>query len=293
MSATKKETEQPVSSFSIEGQVNADYSHVREDFQQSGVSFPNIMAFDYEPKPDQQIPLVLIKKNWEEMSDVVKAQLDLTEGITRFNKNSTEVMKGIEKCRFVVLTYPKVYGMSRIDDREVISPLQQNENFSQSGRKSVARVFLALITPDNELVIDESGDPQIFTLKLTSTKVSLFLYQTKDKSAKTLNDLCDALAEAYNKESNEFLAHLVSVRITAEHCIFGSKAKGFSDGCKFVLDGSARALKPEIQQKINDFINTKKNKDLFKDPFRLGKPEIANDSENVVSDGDELAGIPF
>jgi hypothetical protein len=183
-----------------------------------------------------------------------------------------------------------MYAMDK--ETKEVHPLQKGQKLKTLNRVTAARLLLAMVIGD-EVVLDNDGNPQIFTLKLTSTKTSLIGGDRDAVGASTIHSLNKSLAE-YFKVKRQWLTHLVSVNIKVSPQKFTSSENGKSSvGVMFSLDGGAKALSPDNQKVLFDLVSSEDFKELAADPFHLnGKVEADNGFEAVeVDDSDN--GIPF
>ena len=258
----------------------------------SGESFPVIMAANYAPKIKEQVSLCLLADKTNDMSEDELASLKLTPSVVQYGDNEDcHILTGLNnENRFVILAKPDLYVMDK-GDKKVLSRLQKGMKLGAI--ITVAKLYLAVLKTDGSLVMDQSNDqPQIFTLKLTSTKTKL-IFDNRDPKASTIDSLNRALKIHYKSANN--LVHLVSVSIVANPTKFTSStdAKQSSVGIMFAFDGAAKPLSDCNQKMISALVQSDRFIELSSNPFGiLGTKEPVDDSDEAESE-DNPSCLPF
>jgi len=268
----------------IDGAINTQYG---VESGQSGQRYPAIQASSYEPKANEDIVLILSEGSVEAMNPDYAAKV-VSDSISV--DYCDRLMFTINPlARFVVLAMPRMFSMDKATKE--IFPLAKGQKLKPLNRVTAARLLLAMIIGD-ELVVDTDGNPQIFTLKLTSTKTNLIGGDRDAVGASTIHSLNKSLGEHF-KAKSQWLTHLVSINIKAIPDKFINLETGKSKvRTLFSLAGGAKALSSDNQRVLFNLITSDDFKALAADPFHLsGKVAAADGFEPVTfDDSDE---IPF
>ena len=108
-------------------------------------------------------------------------------------------MYQIKDLRWVFLTIPKVFLLDK--KTKQISYPERGIKLAGTSKVTIAKCFLACISGDN-LVLDVDGLPQIFTLKLTSTKTQLIGNLDNQGETHTLNSINTSLQKYLSSREN-------------------------------------------------------------------------------------------
>lgn len=187
-------------------------------------------------------------------------------------------------CRFVILGIPKVF----IYDKETgeYSHPQRGVRLAGTGKVTATRIPMAVIKPNGEFILDGEGQPQVFTLKLTSSKTALLNGDKYDPEFKSITGLNKAL-QAHFKKSRASLTHLVSVGLGVAPKKFTSRQGDQSSiGIMFTLEGNAKPL-PESDQGLTFALVAQEDfKAFLADPFRLKAQQAkADEDANATVEG--------
>lgn len=185
--------------------------------------------------------------------------------------------KIVSPVRWIFLNIPRIFVQDK-DNKEVFVPEKGIKLFG-TNRVTVAKCFLACQVGD-ELLLDIEGMPQIFTLKLTSTKTQLIGYGDglKERTILSLNREIQK-----NLKTKDNLVHLVSVNIQPTVKKFVSSHSGKSSlGVDFELVGNAKVLLEFHQQQIFDLVNNQEVADILNDPFGLKLKNDLNSLNNSL-----------
>ncbi len=240
---------------------------------QLGQQFPAIQADNYQPRSlDEQIDFCISEESYQLMED--SSPLFNTEIIKcYFGRESVMMHKIISPVRWVFLTMPKIFLMDK-KTKEISYP-QKGMRLAGTNKVTVAKCFLACLAEDN-LILDTEGKPQIFTLKLTSSKTELVGYGNSDPEMKTLVRFNSALQKHYKVRGNLNLLHLASLKLMVNPKEFTSRESGESSfGVMFTIDGGGKSLSEEQQQQVFELISSEEIKAVFDDPFRLKQSQAS------------------
>lgn len=278
---------------------------------QARQSYPFIQATNYEPKlftkkeVDKMEPgsFVQIGANYYSAPKIGMSpdsydlllpaeseRLALQPDSFMFGSNESILFLVPDDVRFVILCQPKLFKLNKEDKK--ISPLVKGDKLAGTKNVTVSRLLLGMIK-DDQLVLDGEGNPQIITLKLTSTKTSLLGRANEKTDQKTIYKLNQSVIEHYSAPKNSWTTHLVSVNIAAMPHVFVSASNESSVGVMFTID-NAKPLPAEAQTQMHRFVTSEEFKELAADPFRLNhKEEVA--AEDVPPGGTEpsFEDIPF
>ena len=181
-----------------------------------------------------------------------------------YGRESVLMHEIVSPVRWIFLNIPRIFVQDK-KTKEVSLPEKGVKLFG-TNKVTIAKCFLACLI-DNKLVLDGDGKPQIFTLKLTSSKTQLIGYQDKTESRTILS--LNREIQKYSKTKDN-LVHLVSVDLQAKVKEFTSTHTGDSSlGVMYELVGNAKVLQPEQQQQIFNLISNEDIRALLDDPFEL------------------------
>lgn len=263
--------------------LNADYAIASESSSQR---YPAIQATVYKPgSMREKIQLALAKESVDILTPEQQKLINAEHGIFALaNGDDVELFTLPDTVRFSILAMPRVLGLDK--KTGVVSPIQKGEKLGgNGGRVTVSRLLLAMIV-DDQIVLDDDGNPQIFTLKLKSTNTTLIGNQ-KNPDEGTIHSLNQSVGKLLNKP-NQWLTHLVSVSIEAKPVKRQSKLSSEASlATEFVLNPNAKALPKEAQKKLFEFVSTDEFKALAADPFGLNKGKDAEEFTVLGGDFDE------
>lgn len=270
----------------------AAYAVEVDDF----TSYPAIQATNYRPLSlKDKIQLCIAESSYEKMDD--EALTSLSEhgemGVAVFDREGTEtsIIKLGDGIRFVALGIPSIFLLDKEENK--ILPRDKKVTLGKgSGVVTVTRLPLLVVLPDGNLLLNGNGEPQIFTLKLKSSKTMLVTGNRKDKEFKCLKDVQKGLQKHYRLSSRQGCLHLASLSIVAKPSMF-SDGKDSSLGVLFALNGGARELSKEKVLPIVQLMQQPETMQLLKDPFNLGAGPTAEslpeDESTQTYDGE----IPY
>lgn len=275
--------------------VGADYAI---DGESGGASYPWIQADNYRPSnAKSKIAIGITAESLalagsEILSDAVNMES------ASYDDEGTEVEFGYFDIgvRWVILAKPRTLGMHKATGE--IVPLAKG--MKGRGEITVCRLLLGCIVGD-ELVMDDDGNPQIFTLKLKSSKTA-FIGSDRDKdfgvsrnnNHRTIAQLNDALLKRANGKPGQWLGHTVSVELGAVAEKFSNADGESSLGIRFIFpEGSiARPLPKRVLDKVFKFITTDEFKTLARNPFARPQQQVEPTPTSLAVDED-FDEMPF
>lgn len=269
-----------------------DFQGINPNFavaSSEGPAYPWLQATDYQPRNGStKISLVLPEDAVEliDPSELDKIKFEPAEIATDSGNTPAFVPQNI---RWVILGYPKSF---KIDKEGKVSTIEKGVKWNGEF-KSVARVFLAAVV-DDRFILDNTGQIQIFTLKLKGLKTEFV--RSSDPNVRTIQTLNEAICKAYKKRG--WMAYLVSVELEVVPRQFKMmNGSSSSWGCYFQFkEGSgARPLPEALQAQAHSFVTSDEFLSLANDPFNINGETSPEESEPSfvpsVSDNDD--GIPF
>jgi hypothetical protein len=250
--------------------------------EQSGNTYPALQLDNYRPSSlETPLRLVLSPESAGLLDDEAAKLLKLTQIACDFGEGEKEMHHISAPVRFVILSMPKKFSYDK-DTKKVFKEYEEG-----SGRVSIARILLGAMV-DKKLLLASDGTPQIFTLKLTSTKTNLIINK-KDKDAKTIASLNTTLQNHY-KAAGSWLTHLVSVDLKPYVYIATSAAnkKDSSKTTGFQLVGDASPLSAAQQADVFHLISSDGFKALAADPFGIDRKAVDSSVSQSVPYFDEI-----
>lgn len=248
-------------------QINLDYT---AKSNLSGQRYPALQSTDYQPRSLSEQPgFCLSSDSADLLTPDANSQVLNGEVIECHYGRDTVLMYQIQELRWIFLNIPQVFFLDK--NTKQISYAERGMKLAGSGKVTIARCFLACLSGDN-LVLDADGLPQIFTLKLTSSKTQLIGYLDNQAETNTIISLNTSLQKHFKSRDN--FIHLVSVKLAVKPKEFTSSVSGDSSlGIMFEIDDEPQVLPSEAQQKIFDLINLEDTQALFDDPFGLKRTQ--------------------
>lgn len=205
----------------------------------------------------------------EDSCDLLSSEHNLSTDIVEcyYGRESILMHQIIAPVRWIFLNIPRIFICDK-NTKEISLPEKGVKLFG-TNKVTIAKCFLACLN-DEDLVLDIDGLPQIFTLKLTSSKTQL-IGDLQNPENQTILSLNRELQKHLKTRDN--LVHLVSVNLEANAREFVSNHSGDSSlGVNFELVGNAKVLSQKHQEQIFNLISNEEIQALFADPFGL-KPE--------------------
>jgi len=274
--------------------LNASYGIAEES---SGQRYPAVQAATYQPHPDDEgkpVPLVLSEDSMALLGDDWAAHCPIETTTCRYGKEREEMVKIPDNIRWVALGRPRMFAMKK-DDKS-IHALQKGVRLKENGMVTATRLLLCAVV-NGHIIEAADGSPQLFTLKLTSTKSKLVDGDRNDPDFSCLASLNNSLCKAY-KLRKQSLLHLASVSIQAIATEI-SNATEASMGVIFQFKGGAKALPDADQKRMFMLAQSDEVKEFLSDPFNLaGKTASPDDAPQAPVDNDaaeveDYDDIPF
>ena len=270
--------------------LNTAYAVAAEEIT---TAYPAIQANEYRPRnTKKQIRLCLSEDSFNMLSEDYMTALGSEADFSTFGEEEVPVFLLPDGVRFVVLGIPKMFAIGKEDGK--IDYLKRGEKLREANKVTITRVPLCMVLPDGSLVMD--GDrPQVFTLKLKSSKTKLVGGDIKDPEYRSLQSLQKGLQKAY-KLRGQSLVHLVSVQLAAKPEKF-TNGTDSSLGIMFALEGGAKALPDEQQRMVYELLQDEEIQSLITDPFGLKRNPQDASADTVEDEPEETAenydSIPF
>jgi hypothetical protein len=154
--------------------------------------------------------------------------------------------------------------------------------------KSASWWLFALLTPDNRIILDKTGNPQIFTFKVTSYNEGELkgkYYTPEDNSIRGVNKAIQEAtngSETYNPKV--WMAHLSAIQVKSTPKNRASSITGESSSSfGYEVDPDVQILPEDLQTVIDEFVNTPEFKALSKNP--KGIQDNYQSDNSVTVDG--------
>jgi hypothetical protein len=273
--------------------VNADYGIAIEE---SGPKLPAIQANIYKPRTmSEKVSLCLSEESFDMLDTEQGQHLGCTPEVCNFGEEDVTMWALPDTVRFVVCGIPRLSLYDKTEKTFSVWP--KGQKLKGTSFVTAARLTLAMVKPDGALLLDKDGQhPQLFTLKLTSSKTALINGDRNDPDFRTLQHLQEGLQKHFGKRGVS-LTHLVSVGLKAVPKKFTSSDKGESSiGIMFCLDGGAKPLAEDSQSVVFNLIKQPDIQELIYDSFRLKSHLSANSDGNGKDETAEPVdydSIPF
>jgi hypothetical protein len=270
----------------------------------AGSRYPAIMADDYKPKNlKTAVKLGLTQDGLDILEDraaglVLPEQIEVSYSDGKVEEVFQAFAPGV---RWIVLAQPRLFAINK--ESGDISKLAKG--MAERGEVSISKVLLACLVGET-LLLDEEVLPQVFTLKLKSSKTSLIgnnrdkdggVKDNKDRS--TIASLNNSVRSACKDVAkNAWVAHLASVELGAIAELFESKpdAKGKSQssmGIRFVFGEGAKKVPTKAAKTIADFISTEEFKAFALNPFAKPMEKTVFPGGEYDYDIEEDKGLGF
>lgn len=257
--------------------------------QELSTAYPALQASEYRPRSmKESVSLCLSEDSFNMLSDE-SAQMTIgADGAidyVTFGEDEVGIFKLPEGVRYVALGIPKMFAIGKDDGK--IDYLKRGEKLREANKVTITRVPLLMLMPDGGFVMD--GDrPQIFTLKLKSSKTKLVGGDIRNPEYRSLKSLQTALCKHY-KVRNSSLVHLVSVEIGVKPEKF-TNGTDSSMGIMFTLEGNAKPLSEPQQKIVFDLLQDESIQELITDPFGLARDkDDASKDKPIVDNYDDVA----
>ena len=270
-----KETVDP----SIQAAIDNVLAGLNVDFggeEQAENSLPWIQGNKNKPELDSEVCLCFPPAVLERLSEEAVEMLQTVEVKTNYSNQLGTALKPVG-VRWVILAQPaKGFAQNKHDNR--ISKTFDNMNWGADW-KSASKLHLACLV-GNELMTDDDGEVQVWTLKLSGMQGQWI--NGKDKKNLSIVDFNKRIKKAVNKKG--WWTHLVSVELDVFPEVYASSsdAKLSSVGLRFgfVGDGNPKPLSSENQADVFRLISSQEFKELVADPFYVGDAEPSGEYES-------------
>jgi len=229
-------------------------------------TYPAIQANEYKPRSlRESIRLCLAEDSFNMLDEQYATALGSEPDYATFGQDEVQVFLLPEGVRFVALGIPKMFAVGKQDGK--VDYLKRGEKLREVNKVTITRIPLLVLLPDGSLVMDGER-PQIFTLKLKSSKTKLVGGDIKDAEYRSLASLQKGLQKAFPGMRGQSLVHLVSVDIQAKPEKF-SNGTDSSMGVMFTLEGGAKVLSDDHQKLAFELVQDEEVQALIADPFGL------------------------
>jgi len=271
--------------------LNTAYAVAAEEMT---TAYPAIQANEYRPRNSKEsIRLCLSEDSFNMLDEQYTTVLGGAPDYSIFGEEQVQIFLLPKGVRFVALGIPKMFAIGKEDGK--IDYLKRGEKLREANKVTITRIPLLMLLPDGSLVMDGER-PQIFTLKLKSSKTKLVGGDIKDAEYRSLASLQKGLQKAFSGMRGQSLVHLVSVDIQAKPEKF-SNGTDSSMGVMFTLEGGAKVLSDDHQKLAFELVQDEEVQALIADPFGL-KRNPQNESTDLVEDEasettDDYDDIPF
>ena len=235
-----------------------------------GQRYPALQSTDYQPRSLSEQPILCLSSDSADLlTPDANTQVLNGKVVECHYRKEPALMYLLKDVRWVFLNIPQVFLLDKKSKQ--ISYPERGIKLAGSGKVTLAKCFLACLSGDN-LVLDADGLPQIFTLKLTSSKTQLIGYLDNQTETNTIISLNTALQKHFKSKEN--FIHLVSVKLAIKPKEFVSSVSGDSSlGIMFEINDEPQPLPSSAQQQLFNLINLEDTQALFDDPFGLKRTQ--------------------
>ena len=274
------------------------------DSESSGTRYPHIQADNYLPSNLKTIIRLGSPNTALELLPIESPIFTATTFETfMFGDDGDETTLGLfnSSVRWVVLSRSKIFGLVKAENRVV--PLLKG--LKERGEVTVSQLLLGCVV-DDVLILDNDEKPQIFTLKLKSSKTSFIGKESEKDSGqdrnnghRTIAQLNKAIVNKSGGKAGQWMAHTVSIELGAVPEKFTSGDGKSSWGIRFVFPAGsvAKPLNAANSKAIFELVTSDDFKAFASDPFGLAKKatiaEAPTNSIAPTGDWTEDDGMPF
>ena len=255
--------------------------------QPGGNGLPALQVTNYKPRTlNEVIQFCVSADSVELLPDQTFEALQLTKDFVNYGQDDVKIGIINAPVRWICLGQPRLFLLNKAE--KTYAPLTRGS--IPAGFVTATRLALVPYAGGN-ILLNNEGDPQIFTLKLTSNKTRIVAGSKGDRSG-SIAGLNDALLKHYSQPRGLSLVHLCSIEVTVKPERFTSSRTGESStGVMYAL-GGAKPLPPSLQTVITDYVRTEFVQGLLRDPFGLEQPPEPPAPVYAVADTD-LDEIPY
>lgn len=258
--------------------------------EEVGASYPALQAMDYRPtRVNQEVPMCLSEDSFGMLDETYVATLGSDPDLAYYGEDEVSIFKLPAGVRFTLLGIPGLFVYDKADGS--YWRLTRGLKLKGTSKVTATRLPLLMLLPNGSFVLRADGNPQVFTLKLTSTKTKLLQGDKKDAEFKSIYGLNDKLKAHYGVKGQS-LTHLVSVSIKAMSRKF-SNGNDSSLGVMFEFEGGAKKLPEALQKQTFELLQDETVQQLIKDPFGLDSKPNEDNGEFIPDDVVNTDDVPF
>ncbi|NEQ53717.1 MAG: hypothetical protein F6K11_26890 [Leptolyngbya sp. SIO3F4] len=269
-------------------------------------SLPYLVASNYKPQTLEDelhlcVTMEVLDKLSKSAQEVILAAAGGTENIALGGKREQAV--NMSAARWILPARP---ARGFVDEKtgENQSRIRRQipgEEWNPKTMTSATRLFLFCIIND-QVLVDDSGSPQLFTLNLSGSNRGKWVYSDKDFNGchidglnkywidKCRRQLKDANQPSNLIKSNSWVLHLCSIQI--EPVPYATTYEGTTNihaKYHFVPNSQPENLSPENQKLVSSFIRSEYFQELKKDPFGVDRKQ----QESIGTEGQDYMSRPM
>lgn len=249
--------------------------------------YPALQADNYQPKSlKTEINLCLAEESVDLLSPETIEKLSLEITPVNFGEDDINVFVPKSQLEYVILGMPRLDLYNKESKR--YEALVSGTKLAGTKKVTAAKLFMC-VTIAGDLLLDNDGKPQIFTLNLKSSRTGLLKAQSPTAGDGTLHSLNTALNKHY--QVNGWVTHLVSVKLLAVPEKFTSSVSGDSSlGIKFALQDAATLLTEANQKAMFELLQAPDLQADMDNPFKLDlvAPDFAPSDYATPIYGDDI-----
>lgn len=290
--------------FEVEGEeYTYEFTYAVEG-EVSGPRFPWLQADCRKPTNlSQKVNFGMTESSFSLLANPIKG--DMSQASFDDIGNTVDFLAPSADVRWVILSRPRIAEMDKAtkviaqEDGKLL-PLQGQ--MKERGKITASIVLLGCVV-DDDFIRDASGDIQIFTLKLTSTKSALVgsirdkdYGQERNKNMRTIEAMNQVLVSRQKGRANQWFGHLASIRFAVFPVIAGSadgKDKSTANHFGFEDGSGAKMLPPHLAKSVFEFISTPEFKTLGANPFNKSSKVATVSSTAPVAMAVDDEDMPF
>lgn len=248
-------------------EIIADYAIAATQEQK----YPALQADNYQPRNTKEtINLCMAEQSVELLSSDTITALNFKPHAASFGEEEVTVFVPQADIGWSILSMPRLY----LYDKETKQYSNLPAGIKLAGTKKVtaAKVFMCATVGGN-LLLDNEGKPQVFTLNLKSSKTRLLKAQVPSPDDRTLYSLNAGLSKQHGVKG--WIAHLATVDLYAVPEKFTSSVSGDTSlGVMFTLGTKIELLNPGNQRAVFDRIQDPDLQADMKDPYGLAIQQL-------------------
>lgn len=265
-----------------------DLSYAQPDTQSQ--LYPALQADNYQPKLKDKVSICLSEDSFLLLSEDTKNLLEFELLEAEFKGQPTDVFKPKE-IRLIPLAMPLSFCFHKESQRYRI--IAAGVGFKGNGLVSASKIHFCAVS-DKSLLLDDDGQPQIFTLNLKSSKTQLIKPMKPVKGDGSLFSWNEQMKSEYKAKG--WLLHLFGFKLSAKPQTFTSASSGESSvGIIFELT-DPQPIAPEHQKLVTERLQDPILKESIKNPYKIGEvapqPAIKSDG-HLGYEVDDFTEIPY